>query len=341
MKKERATIVDIAKQLNISPSTVSRALNDHPAISHDTKQAVLDIAKKLNYYPNLQAINLLRKKTNTIGVVVPDITSFFYSSIINGIQDFFNPLGYNLILGQSNESYKEEQKIVDTFASIRVDGFLIAPASKNKNISHLKKLKESQIPLVLFDRDCEELDVDKVFVDEYSGAFQAVDYLAKSGCTRIAHIAGAANISTSKHRMQGYLDALGKNNILVKNEYIITSKGFTPEFGASAVKKLLKLKNRPDAIFAVNDSIAIGAMYEISEAGLNIPDQISVVGFDDILYSSFVKPSLTTVWQPVYEMGILSARILSGRINETEENHKIRIETLFPELVIRGSSKQL
>ncbi len=177
MKKSRTTITDIARELNISPSTVSRALNNHPAISAKTREAVIELAQKLNYQPNVLALNLLRKRTNTIGVIVPEITSYFFSSVISGIQDLLNPLGVNMIIGQSNESYEEEKSIVQTFMSIRVDGFLISPSSEKKNFDHLKLLTENNIPLVIFDRDCEELKVDKVFVDEYKGAFQAVEYL--------------------------------------------------------------------------------------------------------------------------------------------------------------------
>ena len=341
MRKHRVTLTDLAKELNISPSTVSRALNNHPAINEKTKRSVIELASKLNYHPNLLALNLLQKKTNTIGIIIPDITSYFYSTIITGIQDFFYSLGYNLILGQSNESYEEELKIIDTFASIRVDGILIAPASQSKNSEHIKQLIEEQIPIVLFDRDYEDIDVDKVFVNEYSGAFQAVDYLIKSGNQRIAHIAGASNISTSKRRKQGYLDALEKNDIPILLELIVESEGFTPEDGANAMRRLLAQETLPDAIFAFSDSLAIGAMHVILERGIKIPEQISIVGFDDILYSTYFRPSLSTVLQPAYEMGILSARILLSRINEKKIDYKKRIETLFPELVIRGSSNPI
>lgn len=341
MRKHCITLSDLAKELNISPSTVSRALNNHPAINEKTKTSVIELASRLNYQPNLLALNLLQKRTNTIGIIIPDITSYFYSLVITGIQDFLYPLDYNLILGQSNESYEEELKIIDTFASIRVDGILIASASQSKNSEHLKKVIRMQIPLVLFDRDYEDIDADKVFVNEYSGAFQAVDYLVKSGCKRIAHIAGASNISTSKHRKQGYLDALEKNDLPILQELMIESEGFNPEDGANAMKQLLKKEKLPDAVFAFSDSIAIGAMYVILENGIKLPQQISVVGFDDILYSAYFRPSLTTIMQPAYEMGILSTRILLKRINERKDDFKARVETLFPELVIRESSNPI
>ena len=339
MKKSRTTITEIANELGVSPSTVSRALNNHHAISKKTKKAVVKLAKKLNYQPNLLALNLLKKKTNTIGVIVPEITSYFFSSVINGIQDVVNPLGINMIIGQSNESYEEEKSIVQTFASIRVDGFLISPSSKTKNFDHFRILTENNIPLVIFDRDCEGIDVDKVFVDEYKGAFQAVEYVIQTGCKRIAHIAGQQTLSTARHRLKAYKDALQKHKIPVLEEYIVESDGFAPEHGIDPTKKLLALSNPPDAIFTINDGVAIGAMYVIKDAGIKIPDDISVIGFDDDPHSSYFKPSLSTVWQPTYEMGILSARILVKRINNNNDLSKIRIESLFPELIVRGSSK--
>ena len=339
MKKSRTSITDIAKELNISPSTVSRALNNHPAISAKTRDAVIELARKLNYLPNLLALNLLRNRTNLIGVIVPEITSYFFSSVISGIQDLLNPSGVNMIIGQSNESYEEEKSIVNTFASIRVDGFLISPSSESKNFDHLKMLTDNNIPLVIFDRDCEGIEVDKVFVDEYKGAFQAVEHLIKTGCRRIAHIAGSSMLSTSRHRLEAYKDALKLHNIPVKEDYIVESEGFAPEHGIDPTKKLLALPNPPDAIFTINDGVAIGAMYVIKNSGIVIPDQIAVIGFDDDPHSSYFKPSLSTVWQPTYEMGMLSARILMKRVNSNNDISKIRIEKLFPELIIRGSSR--
>ncbi len=338
MKKSRTTITEIANELGVSPSTVSRALNNNRAISDKTRNAVVKLAQKLNYQPNLLALNLLKKKTNTIGVIVPEITSYFFSSIINGIQDFVNPLGINIIIGQSNESYEEEKNIVQTFASIRVDGFLISPSSETKKFDHLETLVNNNIPLVIFDRDCEGIEIDKVFVDEYKGAFQAVEYLIQTGCKRISHIAGPPSLSTARHRLQAYKDALKKHNLPINKDYIVESKGFKPKHGIKPTKRLLSLPNPPDAIFAINDGVAIGAMHVIKEAGIIIPDEISVIGFDDDPHSCYFKPSLSTVWQPTYDMGMLSARILMKRINTNNDLSKIRVELFFPELIIRESS---
>jgi DNA-binding LacI/PurR family transcriptional regulator len=339
MNRKRTTITEIANKLGISPSSVSRALHDHPAISNATKKAVLKLAKKLNYQPNQAALSLLKKKTNTIGVIVPEITSYFFSSVINGIQDFLKQAGYHVLIGQSDESYKEERSIVQTFSSIQVDGFLVSPSSSTKNFAHLQLLNENNIPMVIFDRDCEGVEVDKVFVDEYSGALQAVEYLIKTGCRKIAHIAGAMTLSTARHRMEGYKQALKTHGIPFRDEYVVESNGFMPKHGIKPTKKLIALQDPPDAIFVINDGVAIGAMHVLKNAGIKIPEEISIFGFDDEPHSSYFKPSLSTVSQPTYEMGMLSARILVKRIESGNDLSKIRIESLYPELILRESSK--
>ena len=331
----------MAKELGISTSTVSRALNDHPAIKNETAKAVKLLAKKLNYYPNLLALSLLQKKTNTIGVLVPEITSHFFASIIAAIQDVLSQSGYNIIMCQSNESYKEEVAIVENLDRIRVDGLLVSPSSKTKNFNHFYKLQQSGVPIVVFDRDCPGLEVDKVLVDDYDGAFQAVDYLIKSGCKKIAHLGGPSNLSTTNHRLHGYLDALKKNNISIKEEYIVHARGFTHADGIKPAKKLLKLNNPPDAIFAMNDCIAISAMYVAKNLNFKIPEDISIIGFDDEPHVSYLKPELSTIWQPVFSIGMLSARILLNHLNNPENEIAYRREIFKPELIIRSSSRKL
>ncbi|MCK5470807.1 MAG: LacI family DNA-binding transcriptional regulator, partial [Cyclobacteriaceae bacterium] len=207
MKKNPATLSDIAKQLNISISTVSRALHNHPAISQNTKKQIIILAEKLDYQPNMLALSLLNRKTNTIGIIVPEITSYFFSSVINGIQDLVNDTGYQLIISQTEESNEKEKEILEAMSRVRVDGFLVSPTSETHDAQHFNKLVDNGTPLVIFDRDCEGFNADKVFVDDYDGAFQAVEYLIKTGCRNIAHITGPANLSISTHRLNGYLDA--------------------------------------------------------------------------------------------------------------------------------------
>ena len=340
MKKNPATLSDIAKQLNISISTVSRALHDHPAISVNTKKLVIKLAEKLNYQPNMLALSLLNKKTNTIGIIVPEITSYFFSSVINGIQDLVNDTGYQLIISQTEESNEKEKEILEAMSRVRVDGFLVSPTSETHDAQHFNKLVNNGTPLVIFDRDCAGFNADKVLVDDYDGAFQAVEYLIKTGCRRIVHITGPSNLSISTHRLNGYLDALKKYHIPKEDQLIFNVKGFTPEYGVEAAKAMMKLPQLPDGIFAINDGIAIGAMFVIKEAGIQIPNQISVVGFDDEPHSSYFIPPLTSVWQPVYDMGLLSARILLSKL-KGEKPAETRYEMLKPELIIRASSRKL
>ena len=339
MKKGRVTIKDIARELNIAPSTVSRALNDHPAIKKETKDAVKALAEALDYQPNLLALNLLQKKSNTIGVIVPEITGHFFSAIITGIQDVIVDSEYNIMICLSNESYEEELTIVKRLSKIQIDGVLVAPSSETKNFDHFRRLQKSGIPVVVFDRDCPGLEADKVLVDDYFGAFQAVEYLLGTGCKNIAHLGGPLNLSTTEQRLQGYLDALEKNKVPINRDYIEHVPGFSHKDAVKATKKLLALQEQPDAIFAYNDKIAISAMHIVKKMGLQIPDEVSVLGFDDEPHSSFITPSLSTVWQPVYSMGMLSARILLSHLNNKSNILDFRKEVFKPELVIRASSK--
>ena len=325
--------------LNISASTVSRALKDHPAINKETKRAVVKLAKKMKYQPNLLALGLLQKKTYSVGIIVPEITGHFFSTAITGIQDVLSPAGYNITICLSNESFDEEVAIVEKMTKSQVDGVLVSPASSTKSYKHFKALQKNGIPLVVFDRDCPGLNVDKVLVDDYDGAFQAVEHLITSGCKNIAHLSGPMNLSITKHRLQGYLDAMEKHGIPVKGEHIVHVAGFSHEEGIKPAQELLQLKNKPDAIFAINDCIAISAMHVAKKMGLKIPGDVSIIGFDDEPHSNYFTPALSTIWQPVYSMGMLSARILLGKMENEKETPSVRQEIFKPELVIRTSSE--
>jgi LacI family transcriptional regulator len=286
------------------------------------------------------ALSLLRQKSNTIGVIVPEITSHFFSAIITGIQDIISNSEYNIMICLSNESFEEEAVIVKKLLKIQVDAVLVSPASETENFDHFRTLQKNNIPVVIFDRDCPGLEADKILVDDYAGAFQAVEYLIKSGCKKIAHLGGPLNLSTTKHRLQGYLDALENAKIPIRPEYISHVKGFSHNDGLKPTKKLLKSSRLPDAIFAMNDSIAISAMHIARKMGMSIPEDISIVGFDDEPHSSYFRPSLSTVWQPVYSIGMLSARIALGRLNsKNADTLAFRQEVFKPELVVRGSSR--
>lgn len=333
-----ATIIDIAKALNISPSTVSRSLNNHPSISSHTKKEVLDLAEKLNYYPNLTARNLLKKKSGIIGVVVPEITSYFFSTVITGIQDIVSSAGYKLIICQTNESFEEEKKLVHEMVLLRVEGLLVSPSFKTQSYEHLSEARKSGVPVVVFDRDCPGFESSKVFVDVYAGAYEAVSYLIRSGCQKIAHIAGPVSIPTFQERLNAYHNAFQDHGRVVDPLLIVNSFGFSPEDGVSAITSLLENTKSVDAIFCVNDAVAIGAMHVLREKGFRIPQDISIIGCDDEPYSCFFSPGLTTIWQPVYDMGLLSSKILLDSINNESKPDVFRHEILKPELVIRESA---
>lgn len=337
-KNRQTTIIDIAKQLGVSPSTVSRALHNHPSISAETKKNVLALAEKYSYQPNLLALSLLNKKTGIIGIVVPEITSYFFATVISGVQDMVSSAGYKLLICQSNESFEEEKKLLQDMTLLRVDGVLISPTFRTKTFDHFYRLKSAGIPLVIFDRDCPHFEADKVLVDSYDGAYQAVEYLIKSGRQHIAHIAGPIAFPTFKQRLDGYLHAHYDNNIPIRSELIVYSNGFSSDYGVDALTQLMTRNEKLDAIFAVNDAVAIGAMCVIRENGYRVPEDISVVGFDDESYAQYYFPPLSTVWQPVYELGMLSAKILLDHFANKESRESYRYEVLKPELVIRHSS---
>lgn len=339
MGKKRVTIKDLAQELNVSTSTVSRALQDHPALKLETRERVKALAKKWNYQPNTLALDLLRQSSKIIAVIVPEITSHFFSSTIIGIQDVMVSTEFNIMIFISNESYEEEARIIEKLSKIQLAGVLVAPSSETKNFDHFRSLQGNGIPLVIFDRDCEGLEAHKVLVDDYRGAFEAVDYLIKTGCKRIAHITGFSHLSTNSNRLRGYIDALKKNGLPVKKEMIIQTEGFNHEDGIVPVETLLKSNNVPDAIFAVNDRLAVSAMRTAKKLDFKIPDDISIIGFDDEPHSSYFTPPLSSVWQPVYSMGMLSVRILLQEIKE--ESTRFRNEIFKTELVIRGTSRKI
>ena len=342
MSKSRVTIKDMAMKLNLSTSTVSRALKDHHALKKETIRMVKNLAHKLNFIPNIAALNLLNKRTNRIAIVVPEITNYFFSMALTGIQNVISSTEYTLMVCLSNESYQEEVDIIENLWRIQIDGVLVSRSSKTNNFDHFRQLQSKGIPIVLFDRDCKGLEADKVLVDDYLGAFQAIEYLIKSGCKTIAHMAGVKNLSTKNNRLQGYLDALKKHGLPVIEKNIVHAKGFTYEDGIKPAKLLLNSKHPPDAIFAANDRLAISAMYIANKLNLRIPDDISIIGFDDEPHSIYLNPALSSVWQPGYGMGMLSARILLKHLSEKDVFvNDFRHEVFKPELITRSSSKKI
>jgi LacI family transcriptional regulator len=340
MKFNQVTIKDIARELGISPSTVSRALKDHPDISSETKKAVHALADKLNYQPNIVALNLRQKKTNTIGVIIPELVHFFFSTVISGIEDVAYQAGYSVILAQSNESYEREKTDIRALFNSRVDGMLISLSRETKNFDHIESIISKGVPVVFYDRMYNNPNTSKVIVDDYVGAKEAVEHLIEQGYTSIAHLDGPPGLQTSAGRKRGYIDALKQHKMEVKDSLIQECTSGSQEDGNRATKKLLSMSSPPDAIFTYSDPIAMGAMMAIKEKGLKIPQDVGLVGFSNWSYGSLIEPSLTTVDQPGFEMGQEAARLLIRQIEVGDKDQEPQPETkvLKTKLIIRDSS---
>jgi DNA-binding LacI/PurR family transcriptional regulator len=335
MHKGQVTIKDIAKELGISPSTVSKALKGHPDISPVTRKAVQELVNKWNYKPDPIALSLKSGKSKTIGVIVPEIVHYFFSTVISGIEDVAYDSGYHVMFCQSNESYNREVKAVETLLSSRVDGILVSISKETVNTEHFKRILESGIPVVFFDRICEDLDTDRVIVDDEKGAYEAVRHLIDIGCKNIIHLSGPQNLKIGSERRAGYIRALKEKGIRIREANIV--KCDTAQEAQSIVPELLKRAVIPDGIFAVNDLTAAETMKIIKHCGLNVPRDIALVGFTSGMISDLTDPTLTSVEQHGYEIGGEAVKLLIERLkkkNDLPTQTKI-IET---ELVIKGST---
>lgn len=337
MKRHQITIVDIAKQLNLSKSTVSRALTGHPSVNAATRQAVLELAEKLDYQRNMLAISLVTRKTNTIGIIVPEFTSSYFPNITIGAQEVASKAGYNTVICQSNETYETEVANTKVMLANQVDGVLVSITKETKNFDHLKIFQRKGIPIVFFNRVCDEMDVPKVIVDDYDGAFRAVNHLIERGRKRIAHLSGPPSLKISEKRQNGYKAALRKHNIELDEELVIPYD-LSLDKVHIYVNHLLNLPHPPDAIFAINDPTAIEIIQVVKKRGLRVPEDIAVVGFSNDFASGLIHPSLTTVSQPVKEIGGTAAQLLIDQMSRDVADWKSIIRVLKTELIVRNSS---
>jgi len=337
VKKHQITIKDIAAQLHISKSTVSRVLTGHPGVSTKTKEQVLDLAKKLDYQKNIFATNLVTHKSNTIGIIVPEFITSYFPKVIIAAQDVARDAGFNIIIAQSNENYETEIANCKVMMANQVDGLLVSITKETRNYDHLKMFQRKGIPIVFFNRICEEMEVPKVVVDDYEGAYRAVEHLIKIGKKRIAHLAGPDNLSISRKRQSGYRAALKKYNIPVDPDLII-NYDLSIEKVKIYITHLLSLPHPPDGLFAINDPTAIEAIQVIKKRGLKIPADIAVVGFSNDQISELIEPSLTTISQPVEKIGRTAAELLINQIKRPQSEWKPTIKCLPTELIIRRST---
>ncbi len=338
------SIIDVAKMANVSTATASRVINQKDSnipISEGTKFKVLNAVEKLNYRPNALARGLVTLRTRTIGVVVPNMSTLFFPEVIESIESFARNKDYHIILSMSENNPDEEKECVETFLEKRVDGIIIAPTQLGvPNVEYFEELQERDIPIVFIDMYLGEVEKDFVIIDNKLGAYEAVEYLIKLGHRRIGHIGGPRELSAVQDRLTGYIKALESYNIEYDDKLVKELPNIKKEAGYQGMKELIEANNPLTAIFAVTDMVAIGALKAIREAGMKVPEDISLVGFDDIELASFLEVPLTTVSQQQHRIGNLAAEIVIERIEKKGENKHHQI-ILKPKLIVRESCRDL
>lgn len=338
MNKKRTTLKDIANVLSISTAAVSKALNDDTRISVKTKKAVKQVAKELNYQPNHLASALRKGKSNLVGVIVPRTNSSFFSSVVENMEEVLNKAGYNIIITQSNESFEKECKNIDTLLYTQVDGIIASMANETVDLSYYEKIKSNGIPLILFDRGENDLNVDYVGINDYDSSHMIIEHLVAKGCKRIAHIGGYRRTRIFNNRIRGYIDAIKKHDLPHDDELLIESS-LTLEDGRRQMEKLLALENRPDAVYVASDYAALGALQVLKEKNIKVPEDIKLVGFGNEPFTSLVTPSITSVSQHSEQIGRLAAETFLGYIEKDIVVQSLNKIILDSELIIRSSSE--
>ncbi|WP_225312527.1 LacI family DNA-binding transcriptional regulator [Pseudotamlana haliotis] len=336
--KKKSTIKDIANVLNISPAAVSKALHDDPRISDKTKKAVRQVAKNLNYHPNHLASALRKGKSNLVGIIAPRTNSHFFSSVVQSMEEVLNKKGYNIIMTHSNESYKKECDNIDTLLFTQVDGIIASMANETINLDYYNKIKTKGIPLILFDRGENDLNVDYIGIDDYKSSHIIVKHLVDQGCKRIAHIGGYKHTRIFNNRIRGYIDALREHHLPLEEELLLESS-LSIEDGRNKIEQLLKLKHRPDAVYVASDYAALGALQVLKEKNIRVPEDIALVGFGNEPFTAMVTPSITSINQHSEEIGKLAAQTFLEHMKSPTIKQSLNKKILDAELVIRESSK--
>ena len=337
MKKNRqVTIYDIAKNVQVSPATVSRALKDHYSISKETTQIVKKAAKQMGYFPNTPASSLRSKKTNTIGVMVSRINRPFISTLISGVEEVANSKGYHVFIAQSEDKTQKEISNARAMFSARVDGLIVSLAMETHDYSHFDVFVDNGTPLVFVDRVPANMAADKVVVDNFEAAFEVTSHLIEQGCQRIAHFGGAQHRDVYRLRKEGYLAALKKHDLPIDESLMIYSN-LGAEEGWEMTQQLFNLPIPPDAIFSANDTAAVSAIQFAKEQGISVPKDLAIAGFNNDRLASIISPALTTVANPAFELGKVAASQLFA---QREDNEIVASNTtvLKTELIVRESS---
>ncbi|TYA70070.1 LacI family DNA-binding transcriptional regulator [Seonamhaeicola marinus] len=336
MKKESVSLKKLAQELNLSISTVSRALNDHPDISEDTKQKVKALASRLNYVPNIFAKGFRQQKTNIIGVLVPNITHYFTSTILKGILDEAALKGYRVIISESNNDAIKQTEMLNTMLQFNVDGILMSISKVTRDIDDILRVINN-VPLILFDKASDKIPCSQVVINEEEAAYNAIEHLINIGKKRIAIIKENEYSYNSERRYAGYLRALKEHNIAIDEKIIISVDDISQRQGKRMANLLLSLKKKPDAIFAITDSAAIGVIQTLKKFNVKIPEEIAVIGFSNSRNSTIIEPMLTTVDQPGQRIGSTAVKYL---VEEIEDPNSIGNKTveIKGNLIIRDST---
>jgi LacI family transcriptional regulator len=339
VKKKKTTIKDIASVLNISAAAVSKALHNDSRISEKTKIAVRQVAENLQYQPNHLASALRSGKSHLVGVIVPRTNSNFFSSVIQNIEEVLNKKGYSIIITQSNESYQKECDSIDTLLYTQVDGIIASMANETVDLSAYAKIKSKGIPLILFDRGENDLNVDYIGIDDYNSSHLIVEHLVENGCKRIAHIGGYKRTRIFNNRIRGYIDALKKHHLPLDDE-LLTESGLTIEDGREKMLELLSLDTQPDAVYVAGDYAALGALQVLKEKNIRIPEDIALVGFGNEPFTDMVTPRISSVHQHSAEIGKQAANTFLKYVGQETIDQQLNKIILNAELIVRDSSNK-
>ena len=331
------TIKDLAKQLNLSVATISKALKDSHEISPKTKQRVFDLAKKLNYTPNPYASSLRKRSSKTIAVVLPEVADSFFSLAINGIESVAHDKGYHVLIYLTHESFRREEAILREFQSGRVDGILISVSGETSSSDHIRELIAAGTPLVFFDRVCEDVETHKVITDDFESSYNATSYMLNTGCKKIAFLSTSINLSINSKRMEGYKQALSDSGIKKVGEGIISCIDDN-EGNYNIIRGLLRKKDRPDGLIASVEKLTTPIYLACRDLKLTIPNKIKVVSFTNLHAALILTPTLTTVTQPAFDMGNAAATILFKALEKRNHNLKKEITVIPSVLNIRNST---
>ncbi len=340
MKFTSITIKDIAKELGLSTSTVSRALRDSHEIGAETKQMVLDYAKKVNFKPNRIAQSLKDHKSMSIGVIVTEISNSFFSQVINGVESIAHKNGYTVIIAQSMESAERELLSLQHLTSSSIDGLIISVSTESENFQYLNDLHEKGMHIVFVDRAIDHIETHKVIVDNFKGAYKATKHLIDQGKKNIAILSNNIGLSISRDRMAGYIEALKDHNLPVKETMIkyCNLGGMKYAEVEDAMKELMKKRNKPDAIFAGSDKLTIGCLKYLKEREIKVPDNVAVIGFSNTDLTDLIDPPLSVIRQPAFEMGEASTELLLSLIKSKKPVTKFETRIHTTELIVKKST---